>query len=133
MFKIIRKIYNHNRTYKKSKEFASFEEAYEYADKYTRVTFSIYKIETEIFEDDVLVYTLDTDGNEKDLREKKEEKKEYTIYRGNKKLFSKNNLRDAQIYAEYWAKKDRIVYSVITSDGKEYVYEPPTKTLGWYI
>lgn len=133
MFKIVRKIYNQNRTYKKTKGFYTFEQAYQYADKYTRVTFSIYKIETEIFEDDVLVYTLDTDGNEKDMRAKEETKKEYVVYRGSKKLFTKDNLKDAQIYAEYWSKKDKTVYSVIASDCQEYVYEPPKKLIGWYI
>ena len=57
----------------------------------------------------------------------------YTIYRGGKKLFAKDNLKDAQIYAKYWARKDRIPYSVVSFDGKEYIFEPPTKTLGWYI
>lgn len=58
---------------------------------------------------------------------------EYTIYRGSKKLFTKTDLKEAKEYAKYWAKKDRLVYSVIASDGKEYVYEPPKKLIGWYI
>lgn len=58
---------------------------------------------------------------------------EYTIYRGSKKLFAKDNLKEAQDYAKYWAKKDKLIYSVVSSDGQEFVYEPPVKVLGWYI
>ena len=41
-------------------------EALAYADKYTRVTATIYRIETSIFDGEKLMYTLDTDGREKD-------------------------------------------------------------------
>ena len=52
-----------------TKELASIDEALTYADKYTRVTATIYRIETNIFDGEKLVYTLDTDGREKDFRQ----------------------------------------------------------------
>lgn len=70
MLYVKRKIFNQRRTYTATKEFASIDEALEYADKYTRTTCTIYRIETSIFDSENLVYTLDTDGNEKDFRQK---------------------------------------------------------------
>lgn len=70
MLYVKRKIFNQRRTYTATKEFASIDEALEYADKYTRTTCTIYRIETSIFDSENLVYTLDTDGNEKDYRQK---------------------------------------------------------------
>ena len=70
MLYVKRKIFNQRRTYIMTKEFASIDEALAYADKYTRVTATIYRIETSIFDGEKLVYTLDTDGREKDYRQK---------------------------------------------------------------
>ena len=70
MLYVKRKIFSQRRTYTATKEFASIDEALEYADKYTRTTCTIYRIETSIFDSENLVYTLDTDGNEKDFRQK---------------------------------------------------------------
>lgn len=69
MLYVKRKIFSQRRTYTATKEFASIDEALEYADKYTRTTGTIYRIETSIFDSENLVYTLDTDGNEKDFRQ----------------------------------------------------------------
>lgn len=69
MLYVKRKIFNQRRTYTATKEFASIDEALAYADKYTRTTCTIYRIETSIFDGENLVYTLDTDGNEKDFRQ----------------------------------------------------------------
>lgn len=69
MLYVKRKIFSQRRTYTATKEFTSIDEALEYADKYTRTTCTIYRIETSIFDSENLVYTLDTDGNEKDFRQ----------------------------------------------------------------
>ena len=69
MLYVKRKIFNQRRTYTMTKELASIDEALAYADKYTRVTATIYRIETSIFDGEKLVYTLDTDGREKDFRQ----------------------------------------------------------------
>lgn len=69
MFYVKRKIFNQRRTYTATKELASIDEALAYADKYTRTTCTIYRIETSIFDGEKLVYTLDTDGREKDFRQ----------------------------------------------------------------
>ena len=69
MLYVKRKIFNQRRVYTMTKEFASIDEALAYADKYTRVTATIYRIETSIFDGEKLVYTLDTDGREKDFRQ----------------------------------------------------------------
>ena len=72
MLYVKRKIFNQRRTYTMMKELASIDEALAYADKYTRVTATIYRIETSIFDGEKLVYTLDTDGREKDFRQEVE-------------------------------------------------------------
>lgn len=72
MLYVKRKIFNQRRTYTMTKELASIDEALAYADKYTRVTATIYRIETSIFNGEKLVYTLDTDGREKDFRQEVE-------------------------------------------------------------
>lgn len=69
MLYVKRKIFNQRRTYTATKELASIDEALAYADKYTRTTCTIYRIETSIFDGENLVYTLDTDGREKDFRQ----------------------------------------------------------------
>ena len=69
MFYVKRKIFSQRRTYTMTKELASIDEALAYADKYTRVTATIYRIETSVFDGEKLVYTLDTDGREKDFRQ----------------------------------------------------------------
>ncbi len=69
MLYVKRKIFNQRRTYTMTKEFASIDEALAYADKYTRTTCTIYRIETSVFDGEKLVYTLDTDGREKDFRQ----------------------------------------------------------------
>ena len=69
MLYVKRKIFNQRRVYTMTKEFASIDEALAYADKYTRVTATIYRIETSIFNGEKLLYTLDTDGREKDFRQ----------------------------------------------------------------
>ena len=69
MLYVKRKIFNQRRTYTIIKELASMNEALAYADKYTRVTATIYRIETSIFNGEKLLYTLDTDGREKDFRQ----------------------------------------------------------------
>lgn len=69
MLYVKRKIFSQRRTYTATKEFASIDEALAYADKYTRTTCTIYRIETSIFDSENLVYTLDTDGREKDFRQ----------------------------------------------------------------
>ena len=61
MLYVKRKIFNQRRTYTMTKELASIDEALAYADKYTRVTATIYRIETSIFDGEKLVYTLDTE------------------------------------------------------------------------
>ncbi|WP_304154351.1 Rha family transcriptional regulator [Megamonas hypermegale] len=69
MFYVKRKIFNQRRVYTMTKELASIDEALAYADKYTRVTATIYRIETSVFDGEKLVYTLDTGGREKDFRQ----------------------------------------------------------------
>ena len=69
MLYVKRKIFNQRRTYTAIKEFSSIDEALAYADKYTRTTCTIYRIETSVFDGEKLVYTLDTDGREKDFRQ----------------------------------------------------------------
>ena len=69
MLYVKRKIFNQRRTYTATKELASIDEALAYADKYTQTTCTIYRIETSIFDGEKLVYTLDTDGREKDFRQ----------------------------------------------------------------
>lgn len=69
MLYVKRKIFSQRRTYTIIKEFAFINEALMYADKYTRVTATIYRIETSIFNGEKLLYTLDTDGREKDFRQ----------------------------------------------------------------
>ena len=69
MLYVKRKIFNQRRTYTIIKELASINEALAYANKYTRVTATIYRIETSIFNGEKLLYTLDTDGREKDFRQ----------------------------------------------------------------
>lgn len=66
MLYVKRKIFNQRRTYIVTKELASIDEALAYADRYTRTTSTIYRIETSIFDGEKLMYTLDTDGREKD-------------------------------------------------------------------
>ena len=69
MLYVKRKIFSQRRTYTIIKELASINEALAYADKYTRVTATIYRIETNIFNGEKLLYTLDTGGREKDFRQ----------------------------------------------------------------
>lgn len=69
MLYVKRKIFNQRRVYTMTKELASIDEALAYVDKYTRVTATIYRIETSVFDGEKLVYTLDTGGREKDFRQ----------------------------------------------------------------